>query len=70
MDRFEILKKIKKKFPEVECNCDVAYFNEICEKYIKTSDEDTAENKINEDEGFGDDDKINGDFSYNISVNI
>ncbi len=67
-DRYEILKKLKKKFPEIELNSDVAYYNKMCEKYIRTSDEDISDNKINEDEGFGFDDKINGDFSYNISV--
>jgi len=32
------------------------------------NDEDPGDHKINEDDGYGEDSKINGDYSYNIAV--
>ena len=67
-DRYEVLKKIKAKSNEVELNVSSDYFERIIKQYIRTNDEDKEEHKINEDDGYGEDRRIKGDFSYNIIV--
>jgi len=67
-DRVEALKKIRTKIPHVEINLDSKYFEDVLKKHIRTNDDDIDTHKINEDEGHGDDNKINGDYSYNIIV--
>lgn len=69
-DRHEILRKIKGKFNNVELNIEANYFHNTVKQYVRFSDEDHSEHKINEDEGFGQPDKINGDSSYDIAVTI
>ncbi len=69
-DRYEILKRVHEKFPEVELNVSANYFDSIVEKYVRKSDQDTDPNKIDDDEGHGQDNKISGDFSYNIAVSF
>lgn len=67
-DRFELLNRIKEKFPDIQIKLDSAYVDDIIKRYIRTNDEDQNKNKLNEDKGHGDNNKINGDYSYNIIV--
>ena len=67
-DRFEILKLIQTKYPNVELNVSTNYFDQILKQCVRNNDSDTNPNKINAAEGFGMETKINGDFSYNMSV--